>query len=172
MTTATTGSNRVWDSRPPKSALRVWTRYCIQWLWGPPLWLLVRMPLIVLALLDVEVPQPSRGDMPKPRWRQRIWIDRERLRLERITDPQAQERELRQLLADHRLNCVPPRPGAPAPLPCSGGKHRLTVADSYFRLLGARRAFGIAHNEFGWVLAENAEAKLPGRLELTCPKKK
>jgi hypothetical protein len=47
--------------------------------------------------------------------------NRERLRLDRIRDPQEQERDLRQFLADHRLNCVPPRPGAPVPLPCPRG---------------------------------------------------
>ncbi|MFK4103435.1 hypothetical protein ACI2L1_25830 [Streptomyces sp. NPDC019531] len=96
-------------------------------------------------------------------------MDRERLRLDRIRDPQEQERELRQLLADHRLNCVPPRSGAPAPLPCSGGKHRLGIDDCYFRLLGARRALDIAHNEFGWVLVDGAEKKAPGWLQLRCP---
>ncbi|MGW1909749.1 hypothetical protein ACWCQS_02990 [Streptomyces sp. NPDC002076] len=169
MATVTTGSDRAWGARPPKSALRLWTRYCLQWGWGPLLWLLVRLPLIVLALLDVEIPQSGRGPMGKPRWRRRIWIDRERLRLERITEPREQERELRQLLADHRLNCVPPRPGAPAPLPCSGGIHRLDIDDSYYRLLGARRAYEIAHGEYGWRLAENAERHLPTWLELRCP---
>ncbi|MEV6112347.1 hypothetical protein AB0L59_07405 [Streptomyces sp. NPDC052109] len=70
---------------------------------------------------------------------------------------------------DHRLNCVPPRPGAVPPLPCSGGVHRLAIEDSYYRLLGARRAFDIAHGEYGWRLAENAERHLPTWLELRCP---
>ncbi|MFF9311185.1 hypothetical protein ACF1BS_09780 [Streptomyces sp. NPDC014748] len=107
--------------------------------------------------------------MRKPRWRRRIWIDRERLRLERNTDPQAQERELRQLLSDHSLTCVPTRPGAAPPLPCPGGRHRLDIDDSYYRPLGARRAVGIARSEYGRVLADNTERSLPGRLRLRCP---
>ncbi|MGW4319479.1 hypothetical protein ACWEMW_09820 [Streptomyces sp. NPDC004684] len=107
--------------------------------------------------------------MRKPRWRRRIWIDRERLRVERITDPQAQERELRQLLSDHSLTCAPTRPGAALPLPCPGGRHRLDIDDSSYRPLGARRAVGIAHSEYGRVLADNTLRSLPGRLRLRCP---
>ncbi|MER8059156.1 MULTISPECIES: hypothetical protein [unclassified Streptomyces] len=169
MTSASTSANRAWDPRAPKSSLRVWARYCLQWLWGPPLWLLARLPLILLALLEVEVTESGRGRMGKPRWRRRMWVDRQRLRLDRMTDPHEQERELRNLLADHRLNCVPVRPGEAPPLACSGGFHRLAIEDSYYRLLGARRAFAIAHDEFGWVLCENAERDLPERLELRCP---
>jgi hypothetical protein len=43
---------------------------------------------------------------------------------------------------------------------------------SYYRLIGAARALEIAHDEYGWILAENAEKKLPGWLELTCPERK
>ncbi|WP_330459287.1 hypothetical protein OIB37_21840 [Streptomyces sp. NBC_00820] len=164
-----TSSNRAWDPRPPKSALRIWTRYCLQWVWGPPLWLLVRLPLILLALLDVEITSSDVSRLGKPRWWARMWIDRERLLLERITDPHAQERELRQLLDDHRLNCVPVHPGAGAPIPCSGGRHHLAVEAGYYRLLGARRAYEIAHTEYSWLLAENAEKHLPAWLQLRCP---
>ncbi|MGW4273031.1 hypothetical protein ACWEGQ_11850 [Streptomyces seoulensis] len=87
MTTVTNGSDGVWGPRPPKSELRLWSRYCFQWLWGPPVWLLARLPLLLLTVLDVEAPQSGRGRMRRPRWRRRIWLDRERLRLERITDP-------------------------------------------------------------------------------------
>ncbi|MFI0240958.1 hypothetical protein [Streptomyces sp. NPDC016845] len=170
MTATTSATSRAWAPRPPKSALRVWSRYCLQWVWGPVLWLLARIPLLVLALLEVEVQQSGHGRMRKPRWRRRLWIDRDRLRLDRIADPGEQERELRVLLQDHRLNCVPPRAGAPVPLPCGGGVHRLGVDDSYYRLLGARRAWEIAHHEFGWELADGADAKLPGWLDLRCPR--
>jgi hypothetical protein len=169
MSTVTAGSARSWAPRKPKSSLRIWTRYGVQWVWGPPVWVLVRIPIILLTLLEVEVSGSGSGRARKSRWRRRIWVDRERLRLDRITDPQEQERELRQLLKDHRPNCIPQKPGASAPLPCSGGKHRLGIDDSYYRLLGARRALDIAHNEFGWVLADGAETKLPGWLQLRCP---
>lgn len=161
--------SRAWAPRLPKAGLRVWSRYCLQWVWMPVLWVFARIPLILLALLDVEVQQSGRDRMRRPRWRRRLWIDRERLRLERITDPGEQERELRMLLEDHRLHCVPARPGAPAPLPCSGGIHQLGVDDSYYRLLGAHRAWEIAHHEYGWELADGADAKLPGWLDLRCP---
>jgi hypothetical protein len=163
--TSTQATDRIWGARPPKSALRLWTRYCLQWVWGPPLWLLTRLPLLLLIVLEVDVPG-SDTRLQRPRWWRRIWVYRDRLRLERITEPCEQERQLRQLLAGHRLNCVRP-PGTP-PLPCSAGVHRLAIEDNYYRLLGARRAFDIAHNEFGWLLAENAEAKLPRWLELRC----
>ncbi|MEV8064698.1 hypothetical protein AB0P32_00895 [Streptomyces sp. NPDC085995] len=165
MTAATTA----WGPRPPKSALHLWSRYCFQWLWEPPVWLLARLPLLLLTVLEVEVPQSGRGRMREPRWRRRIWIDRERPRLERNADPQAQERELRQLLSDHSLTRVPTRPGAAPPLPCPGGRHRLDIDDSPYRPLGARRAVGIAHSEYGRVLADNTERSLPGRLRLRCP---
>ncbi|MFF4601158.1 hypothetical protein ACFY12_00160 [Streptomyces sp. NPDC001339] len=169
MSTMATGSVRAWAPRPPKSPLLIWTRYCLQWVWGPALWVLACIPLLLLTLLEVEVQQSGRGRLRKPRWRRRIWVDRERFRLDRITDPQQQERELRQLLADHRLNCVPARPGAVVPLPCSGGKHRLGIDDSYYRLLGEGRALEIAHNEFGWVPVDRVKEKLPGWLQLRCP---
>ncbi|MFF7548067.1 hypothetical protein ACFZCU_31175 [Streptomyces canus] len=169
MSTMTSGFGREWNPRPPKSASRIWARYCVQWLWGPFIWLLARIPLLLLTVLEVEVQGSGTGRTRKPRWRRRIWVDRERLRLDRIRDPLEQERELRQFLEDHRLNCVPPRPGAPAPLPCSGGRHRLGIDDCYYRLLGARRALEIAHNEFGWVLADAGEKKLPVWLQLRCP---
>ncbi|GAA5066603.1 hypothetical protein GCM10023336_48450 [Streptomyces similanensis] len=73
------------------------------------------------------------------------------------------------MLNDHSLTCVPPRPGAAPPLPCAGGRHRPGIDDSYYRLLGARHAFDIAHNEYGWVLAENAERSMPDLLDLRCP---
>ena len=168
--TSTKAADRAWSPRPPKSALRLWTRYCLQWVWGPPLWLLIRTPLILLALLDVEVQQSGRGPLEKPRWRRRMWIDWDRLRRERITEPHEQERELRHLLAGHRPNCLTARPGASAPLPCStGGGHRLAIVDSYYRLLGARRAYEIVHGEYNWRLADNAEKHLPTRLALRCP---
>ncbi|MEU1479249.1 hypothetical protein [Streptomyces sp. NPDC005760] len=170
MSTTTRGFHREWEPRPPKSALRIWVRYGVQWIWGPVIWLLARIPLLLLAVLEIEVQGSGTGRrMRKPRWRRRIWVDRERLRLDRIRDPQVQERELRQLLADHRLNCVPPRPGAPVPLPCPGGRHRLGLDDCYYRLLGARRALGIACDEFGWVPVDGVEKKLPGWLQLRCP---
>lgn len=169
MSTVTRGVGREWDPRPPKSAFGIWVRYCVQWIWGPVIWLLARIPLLLLTVLEIEVQGSGTGRTRKPRWRRRIWVDRERLRLDRIRDPQIQERELRQLLADHRLNCVPPRFGVPAPLPCSGGKHRLGIDDCYYRLLGARRALDIACNEFGWVPADGFEKKLPGWLQLRCP---
>ncbi|MEU6353454.1 hypothetical protein ABZ896_29710 [Streptomyces sp. NPDC047072] len=165
----TSGFTKKWEPRAAKSALRIWTRYCVQWVWGPVVWVVARIPLLLLAVLEVEVQGSGTGRARKPRWRRRIWVDRERLRLERIRDPHEQEREFRQFLADHCLNCVPPRPGAPIPLPCSGGRHRLDVDDCYYRLLGARRALEIAHGEFGWVLVEGAEAKVPGWLRLRCP---
>ncbi|MFJ9151546.1 hypothetical protein ACIRP7_26600 [Streptomyces sp. NPDC102270] len=165
----TGGYGREWEPRPPKPALRIWTRYFLQWIWGPLVWVLARIPLLLLAVLEVDVQSSGTGRARKPRWRRRIWVDRERLRLDRIRDPQEQERELRQFLADHRLNCVPPRPGAPVPLPCSGVKHRLGVDDCYYRLLGARRALDIAHNEFGWVPTDGFEKKLPDRLQLRYP---
>ncbi|MER6736412.1 hypothetical protein [Streptomyces puniciscabiei] len=28
-----TASGRAWGARPPTSPLRLWTRYCLQWLW-------------------------------------------------------------------------------------------------------------------------------------------
>ncbi|WP_328780119.1 hypothetical protein OHQ89_15435 [Streptomyces canus] len=169
MSTMTGGFGREWDPRPPKPALRIWTRYFLQWLWGPLVWVLARIPLLLLTVLEIDVQGSGTGRARKPRWRRRIWVDRERLCLDRIRDPQEQERELRQFLADHRLNCVPPRPGAPVPLPCSGGKHRLGVDDCYYRLLGARRALDIAHNDFGWVSADGFEKKLPEWLQLRCP---
>ncbi|MET7286172.1 hypothetical protein [Streptomyces sp. NPDC005573] len=156
-----------WAARPPKSPLRIWTRYCLQWVWGPLLWVLARLPLVLLSLLDVEVQRSGRGPR-KPRRRSRIWIDRDRLRLEGVSDPRQQERELRQLLAGHRLNCVPPRPGAAPPLPCSGGVHHLDVEDCHYRLLGARQAFTIAHDAFGWVLSDDADRHLPTWLLLRC----
>lgn len=67
------------------------------------------------------------------------------------------------------LTCVPTRPGAAPPLPCPGGRHRLDIDDSSYRPLGARRAVGIAHSEYGRVLADNTERGLPGRLRLRCP---
>lgn len=171
MTSLATTHSRAWSPRRPKSSLRFWARYCVQWVWGPPVWLLVRIPIILLTLLEVDIASSSATPGSKARWRRRLWVDRERLRLDRIADPREQEREWRQLLTDRSLNCVPPRPGAPAPLPCSGGVHRLDADDSFFRLIGAGRALDIAGSEFGWVLAPGAEKDLPTWLRLRCPER-
>ncbi|MEU6395104.1 hypothetical protein [Streptomyces sp. NPDC046939] len=49
--------------------------------------------------------------------------------------------------------------------------HRLGIDDSYYRLLGARRAWEVAHYGFGWELAADVEGKLTGRLDLRCPRR-
>ncbi|GHA18958.1 hypothetical protein GCM10010389_66010 [Streptomyces echinoruber] len=140
-------------------------------MWGPPVWILTRIPLALLALLDVEVDPVGGTGARKAPWRERIWIDRRRLRRERITDPQAQEKELRKILENNPLNCNPPGSGTVSRLRCESGGHHLGMDQSYYRLIGARRALEIAHNEYGWILDES-ESKLPFWLELTCPARK
>ncbi|MHC5903157.1 hypothetical protein ACVNF4_04475 [Streptomyces sp. S6] len=149
-----------WSPRPPRSPLRVWTRYLAQWLWAPPFWLLVRLPLIVLALLEIDVPGPG---SPVSHRRNRFWLTRAALRRSLLTDPQSQEGELRRLLAEHRPPCAAARG-----LPCTTRHHHLTIDDTYYRLLGARHAYRIAHTEYGWRLSPEVERGLPGRLVLRC----
>jgi hypothetical protein len=171
MTTAT-ASPQAWAPRSPKSALRLWTRYCAQWVWGPVFWVVLRLPLVLLALLDMDVQgQSSNGGTlnGKSRWRRRIWIDRERLSFERMTDPQEQEQALRQLLEMHRLKCVPQHAGEPPLKSCAGGRHQLNLIDSHYWLIGAWRALEIAQNEFNWTPTEEVGARLPGWLLLRCP---
>ncbi|WP_330338330.1 hypothetical protein [Streptomyces sp. NBC_00557] len=167
--TSTQATDHAWSPRPPRSALRLWTRYCLQWVWGPPLWLLTRLPLLVLILLEVDdLPSSNRG-LTRPRWWRRMWIDLDRLRRERVTDPHVQEQGLRRMLDHQRLRCVPVQPEGAPPIPCPGGVHSVVIEQSYYRILGARRAYEIAHGEYGWRLAENAERHLPTWLELRCP---
>ncbi|MFI1366095.1 hypothetical protein [Streptomyces griseochromogenes] len=166
--TSTEAANRAWGPQAPKSASRLWTRYCVQWLWGPPLWLLTRLPLIVLIVLDVDEIPSSDSTARRPRWWRRMWISRDRLKRERTTDPSAQEQEIRRMLDHHRRRCVPLRPKEGAPVPCLGGVHSLFIEQSFYRVLGARRAYEIAHGEYNWRLAENAEKHLPTWLELRC----
>ncbi|MFD7921917.1 hypothetical protein ACFV3R_22145 [Streptomyces sp. NPDC059740] len=193
-----TDSGRAWAPRKPKSLVRIWSRYIVQWLWGPPLWLLVRLPIILLTVLEVDVQGTgSSGSFGRPRWRRRMWIDRERLRLDRATDPRQQEEELRRLLTDHLPPCLaqpgtgritPPRSGSTyrfardggdrpvvrtadggLDLSCGGGLYHLTIEDSHYRVIGAGRALEIARAEFGWVPADGVEKNLPQQLQLRCP---
>lgn len=141
-----------WGPRPPKSAVRLWSRYVFQWLWGVLYgigWILAPVLGAILEAVDTA----SGGSRIRPS--RRIWLSRERLRRERRTDPGEVEALLRE-----RLTSLTAADGRPA-----GTPRTIQVDDSYFRQIGATRALQIAQ-EYGWHLPAEAARYAPTWLVL------
>ncbi|WP_309051434.1 hypothetical protein, partial [Streptomyces sp.] len=148
-------TDRAWGPRSPKSAIRLWSRYVFQWLWGV-LYAIGWILTPVLSAILEAVHTASGG--PRTRPPRRIWLSRARLRRERSTDRGAVEARLRE-----RITSLPAADGRPADTP-----RTIQVDDSYYRQIGATRALQIAR-EYGWHLPEDTARYAPTWLVLRRP---
>ncbi|WP_329121647.1 hypothetical protein [Streptomyces sp. NBC_01465] len=143
---------------PAKSTAWLRVRYVLQWIWFPPVWLILLIPSLVvfaawwaLCFVSAEADGPSLMLFTgrRFRWRRRMWLDRKRMRRSGSKDLLRLEDELRALF-DGRKKVAGGFEWRTGGTLWRHDDGRLEIDRSFFRQPGAARALEIA-GEYGVV---------------------